>query len=126
MKIVFFDGYCVLCNGFVDWLLKIDQKSLLQFASLQGETAKRLLGSEVKVDTIIYYHEGKKLEKSDAVLAILSDLQGIWPIIRVFKVIPSFIRDGIYDLVAKIRYRVAGKRQSCRLPTPEEKQRILD
>ena len=126
MKIIFFDGYCVLCNGFVDWLLKRDTKAIFKFASLQGETAKRLLGQDIQLHTIIYFHDNQRLEKSTAVFMILSDLGGLWKITKIFRLVPSFIRDSLYDLVAKVRYRVAGKRNSCRLPTPEEKQRILD
>lgn len=126
MKIIFFDGYCVLCNGFVDWLLKEDKNKVLQFASLQGETAKRLLGPDIQVKTIIYLRNQQQYEKSTAVLKVLSDLGGVWKASVIFILIPTFVRDAIYDLVARVRYQIAGKRDSCRLPTADEKQRILE
>lgn len=126
MKIIFFDGYCVLCNGFVDWLLKQDKNKVLQFASLQGETAKRLLGPDIQVKTIIYLRKQQQYEKSTAVLKVLSDLGGVWKGSAIFILIPTIIRDAIYDLVARVRYQIAGKRDSCRLPTADEKQRILE
>lgn len=126
MKIIFFDGYCVLCNGFVDWLLKEDKNKVLQFASLQGETAKRLLGPDIQVKTIIYLRNQQQYEKSTAVLKVLSDLGGVWKASVIFILIPTIIRDVIYDLVARVRYQIAGKRDSCRLPTADEKQRILE
>ena len=117
MKVVFFDGYCVLCNGFVDWLLRIDRHHKLKFASLQGETAKKLLGSHSlilqDVSTIIYSREEEVYQKSSAVLRILADVGGIWVLAKVFLLIPSFLRDGIYALVAKNRYKFFGQRQTC-------------
>ena len=108
------------------WLLKKDKKSLLQFASLQGETAKRILGQDIKIDTIIYFRDDQKLEKSTAILIILSDLNILGALTKLSLLILAFIRDGLYDLVAKLRCSIAGKKQSCRIPTAEEKQRILD
>lgn len=128
MKIVFFDGYCSLCNALVDWLITVDGTGQLKFASLQGETAAKLLGqgtAPIDADTVIYLSEGEKYEQSTAVLRIFLDIGGWWSLVRVFLFIPKFIRDFIYKLVAKNRYRFMKKRETCRVPTAQERERIL-
>ncbi len=128
MKIVFFDGYCGLCNGLVDWLVRVDSKGLLKFASLQGEAAADLISTasgQLFPETVIYLRDGMKFEKSTAVLLILADLGGLWVIVKVFLIVPRFVRDWIYQIVAKNRYRFFKKRNTCRIPSPQEKDRFL-
>ena len=128
MKIIFFDGYCSLCNGLIDFLMKIDSHRVLKFTSLQGETAKRSLisiSNRDNPDTVIYLRNGTRYEKSSAILMIFSDLGGIYRSAKLFFVIPKFIRDAIYNFMAKNRYRLFGKRNSCRLPTPQEQSQFL-
>lgn len=128
MKIVFFDGYCSLCNSLVDWLMGIDSSGQLKFASLQGETARQILGEagpHVDLDTVIYARDSVILESSTAVLSILSDVGGIWTLTKVFFLIPPPLRDSIYRLIAKNRYRIWRKRETCRVPTPNERGRLL-
>ena len=124
-KIIFFDGVCSLCNNFVDYL--IDKPSLqdYKFSSIQGETAKELLEkSEIEsLDTVIVYIDGQKLVRSTAALHLLSQINSFW---KIFWIIPTPIRDFFYKLISKYRYKVFGKRETCRLPTPEEKNRFLD
>jgi predicted DCC family thiol-disulfide oxidoreductase YuxK len=128
MKIVFFDGYCSLCNGLVDWLMKVDKSGELKFASLQGDNAKRLLAqNSVPLDsnTVVYLREDQIFERSTAILMIFSDMGGIWRLARMFFIIPKYIRDYIYKFIAAHRYRVFGKRNSCRISTNEERDRLL-
>ena len=129
MKIVFFDGYCSLCNSIVDALMRIDKSGRLKFASLQGETAAKRLGAgstvPIDVDTVVYLRDGEKFEKSEAALRILSDLGGAWTLARLFLVVPAFIRDFVYRIIAKNRFRLIKKRDTCRLPTPQEQDRLL-
>ncbi len=128
MKIVFFDGYCSLCNALVDWLMRIDKTGQLKFASLQGETAAQLLSTGAKPtdsDTIVYLRNGQRLERSTAVLRIFSDIGGVWLFLAVFLIVPVFIRDFCYKVVAKNRYRFVKKRETCRIPTPNEQTRLL-
>jgi predicted DCC family thiol-disulfide oxidoreductase YuxK len=128
MKIVFFDGYCSLCNGLVDWLMKVDKTGELKFASLQGENAKKLLEKNsmpLDINTVIYLRDDQKYDRSTAILMIFSDVGGVWRLARVFFIIPKFIRDLIYKLIANNRYRVFGKRNSCRIPTKQELDRLL-
>lgn len=128
MKIVFFDGYCSLCNALVDWLIRIDKGGQLKFASLQGETAAKLLGRStetIDVDTVVYIKDGEKFERSAAVLWILSDIGGAWAFARIFLLVPKGIRDLLYKVVAKNRFRFIKKRETCRMPTLAEQSRLL-
>jgi predicted DCC family thiol-disulfide oxidoreductase YuxK len=125
--IVFFDGICHLCNGFVDSVIIRDKEKKLNFAPLQGETAlTRLSANEISdLNSVILWIDGKTYSKSTAILHILSI--AIWP----YKfwlaglLIPAFLRNWIYDWVAKNRYLWFGRREICRLPTPEERDRLL-
>lgn len=128
MKIAFFDGYCNLCNRLVDWLVRVDKSKKLKFASLQGETAKQLFGPSpepLDVDTVIYWRDGFKYERSTAILLILSDLGAWWRLVSLLLLIPRFIRDFGYRSIATNRYRIFGRSKSCRLATSEEQGRIL-
>jgi predicted DCC family thiol-disulfide oxidoreductase YuxK len=126
-QIIFFDGVCNLCNGFVDFLVSRDKEQVFFFAPLQGETARLRLAADVpaKLNSVVLWNQGQILEKSDAALMILQQLGGIWWLSRLFWIVPAFLRDLIYDLVAVNRYRLFGRRETCRLPTPEEKARFL-
>lgn len=128
-KIVFFDGVCHLCNNFVDFLIKQDQERQLLFAPLQGETAKKLLTAELSgnLDSVVYYKEGKVLTKSDAVLEIFLELPKPWnQMVPAARMIPAFLRDQIYKYVANNRYQWFGQKESCRIPTPEERAQFLE
>ncbi len=130
MRIVFFDGYCNLCNGLVDWLLKADTSQTLRFASLQGEAAKKYLKNTAgkkapNLDSIVYFREERAYQRSHAILMLLADLGGVWKFVKIFLIVPSTFRDLIYSLVAKNRYRIFGKRDTCRIPTPAEMNRLL-
>ena len=127
-NIVFFDGYCVLCNCFVDFLLRND-KDRLKYSTLQGETAKNHLEKKYSFyqNTVVFLKSSDNIfEKSDAILEIAKTIGGFWGIFSYFKFIPKKIRDAIYDLIAKYRYRIFGKRSSCRLATAAEKGKILN
>lgn len=125
-QIIFFDGVCNLCNAFVDFLIARDKDQLFHFAPLQGETARaRLPADALSLRSVVLWNQGERLEKSDAALMILQQLGGIWWLSRIFWVVPGFLRDLVYDFVAANRYGFFGKRETCRLPSPEEKARFL-
>ncbi len=126
-KVIYFDGYCGLCNGFVDFILKIDKKQLFVFSSLQSDYAKFNLPKEMVRDlrSIVVTINGKTLQKTPAVLAILKELGTPWSYTKIFKYVPLPILNVGYDLVAANRYKIFGKRDSCRLPTQEEKLRFM-
>lgn len=127
-NIVFFDGYCILCNGLVDFLLLTDSKGKLKFASLQGATAKKYIPSSYlfETDSIIFINNAHSiLTKSKAIIEILKTMGGFWKIFALFSILPDKFLDIIYDFVARNRYGWFGKRNQCRIPTPEEKNKIL-
>ncbi|MFN7729866.1 MAG: thiol-disulfide oxidoreductase DCC family protein [Bdellovibrio sp.] len=124
--IVFFDGVCHLCNGFVDWIVARDQGQKILFAPLQGETAAQNLTQDQRqaLESVLVLSQGRILSKSSAVLLILEHLPGYyWT--GLFQIVPLFLRDLVYDFVARNRYRWFGKSETCRLPTPDEKQVLL-
>lgn len=129
--ILFFDGVCNLCDGFVQKIIKNDSKELFRFSSLQSGTGTSLLRfineKEGTVpDSLILLYKGQYYKKSDAVLKVGKLLGGKWSLIAAGKIIPAFIRDLMYDFVAKNRYKWFGKQDNCMIPTPELKTRFLD
>ena len=129
-NIVFYDGVCRLCNVLVVWLIKRDRLKKLHFMSLQSPKAISYLKSvnvnALNLDSIIYTKSGHVYKKSAAVLCVLAELGGLWRLSCVFWVIPCFIRNLVYDLIAKFRYRIFGSYQSCLIPTKEIQDRFLD
>lgn len=144
--IIFFDGDCVMCNGFVDLLLQIDSKELFYLSPLQGKTAQRYLPPlpHNREEWSIYYLDTDLdpdyldpdypdtaqsstplYSQSDAVIQICRRLGGIWSLVAVGNGIPSFVRDAVYRLVARNRYRLFGRRSTCRMPTAAERSRFL-
>lgn len=128
--IILFDGVCNLCNGFVNWLIHRDQEALFHFASLQSDIGKLLLQKydldTNQIDSVVYIRDDKAYIKSTAVLKISQDLGGAWKLVHAFIIVPSFVRDIFYDLVAWSRYALFGKRDSCVLPPPDFKSRFLE
>ena len=127
--VILFDGVCNLCNGAVQFIIKRDNTSKFLFASLQsdfGQSQLQKFGLDPsKLHSIIALDNGKFYERSDAALKIASGLAQPWSILGVFRIVPRFFRDWVYDLIAKSRYRIFGKRESCMIPTPELKGRFV-
>ena len=128
--ILFFDGVCNLCNGAVQWFLKNDRSGELRFASLQSELAQELLppaGIDPRVlNSLVFYHKGRVLQKSDGALAAYRQAGGMWgKLAGAAGLVPRFIRDGVYGAIARNRYRWFGKRNECMLPRPEWKARFV-
>ncbi len=128
MRIIYFDGICNLCNGFVDFVIKHDPEHKFHFASLQGPTAqKQLSPQDLGLDSVVLSVDGKIYKKSKAVLLIFHELGFFYKIIgTIFSILPSAITDFIYDLIARNRYAFFGKKNSCRIPTTAEKSYFLD
>ena len=129
-SIILFDGICNLCNSSVKFIIKHDRKNKFRFGSLQSDSAKKLLEPyhfpPEELKSFILLEDGKIYLRSRAVLRIASQLDGAWKLTSVFYVFPSFISDAVYNLVAKYRYRIFGKKETCMVPTPELKSKFID
>lgn len=130
-KLILFDGVCNLCNNSVQKIIKYDSKNIFLFASLQSEIGKKLIDylkiDVSNIDSIILYEPNISYDiKSTAVLKIMNDFGGFWKATKVFWIFPEFIRNSIYDFVAKNRYKWFGKKESCMLPSKEIKAKFLD
>ena len=153
--VVYFDGVCALCNGFVDWVMVRDRAGLFRFAPLQGQTAREQLwvlpmgdgvreavfgetaggksaplpgssaSSQTAMRTVVLVDESGVALRSTAVLRILEGLGGVWRLAAVLRLCPAPLRDLLYDAVAKRRYGWFGKRETCRIPTGRDAGRIL-
>ncbi len=127
MKILFFDGYCSLCNEIVDWGISHDKQGTIKFASLQGEAAKRMIPPyDLRDnDSVIYWRNDIAYQRSSAILHFLGDLGWPWKTAKIFFIVPGPLRDIVYNWIARNRYRYFKKRETCRVPTPNEKARLL-
>ncbi|TNF45424.1 MAG: DUF393 domain-containing protein [Epsilonproteobacteria bacterium] len=127
--ILFYDGTCAFCHTMVRFVLIRDKYDLLSFSPLQGETIKeKNIDTEDMKSVILYTQKGEILYKSDAVIFLLKQLGGIWFILaKIIKLIPRILRDSMYDLIAKIRYKIAGKIEggSCPLLPKNYQSKIL-
>lgn len=127
-RILFFDGVCGLCSSLVDFALPKFSEGQIFFAPLQGPTAKNSLPhQDLGLEYVVYYRDGVIHRKTKAVAYLLQDIGGIYkPTSIMLHAIPSFVSDFFYGLVAKYRYRIFGKAETCRLPTPQERKFFLD
>lgn len=127
--IILFDGVCNLCNSMVNFTIRRDPSGKFKFAALQSDAGKILLKkydlSENDFDTFVFISDGKYYVKSTAGLKVLKALGGIWKLTYIFIYFPKFLRDFIYDIIAKVRYRVFGKRNVCMIPSENIKERFL-
>lgn len=128
--IVFFDGECNLCNRSVQFIIKRDKKDQFRFAALQGKTGQELLARHGlpanQFNSFILAEKGKLYTHSTGALRMLKSLGGFWSLGYGFIIVPRFIRDAVYEWVARNRYRWFGKRDACMIPTPELKKKFLD
>lgn len=128
--IIFFDGVCNLCNSSVNFVIDRDPKGKFKFAALQSDQARAILnGTSIRpedLESIVFYDGQKTFRKSRAALEIARRMKGLWPVLYVFIIFPGFLRDIVYDFIARNRYKWFGKREACRVPTPELKSRFLD
>lgn len=129
-KIVLFDGVCNLCSSSVQFILKRDKKNQFLFGSLQGNYGQGILRKyNLPADSFNSFMllEGEKLyTKSSGALRMLKYLGGAWSLLYVFIIVPKFIRDGVYNWIAKNRYKWFGRKEECWLPSTEWKKRFLD
>ena len=130
-KLIIFDGVCNLCNTSVQYVIEHDKKDMFLFTALQSEIGQKIINeykiATKNIDSIILYSETKGISyKSTAALRIASDLGFPNNLMSVLFIIPPFIRNWVYDYIAKNRYKWFGKKKSCMIPTPELKSKFLD
>ena len=133
--IVLYDGVCGLCNRLNQFLLERDPGDVFRFASLQSDFAREVLTSHGAnpddLDTVyVIVDSGQPTERlllrSDAILYLLSRLKGIWKLGGIGRVLPKALRDGVYKIVARNRYKVFGKYETCMLPDPRYRHKFLE
>ena len=128
-NIVFIDGYCIVCNRFADFVLKADRKFRFHLATIQGATFESVRARYPELneppDSIIIKIGDRIFSKSTGVLKLMGMLPFPYNILKAFLLVPRVVRDPVYDLVARKRYRWFGKRESCRVPGPDDQQRFL-
>lgn len=128
--ILLFDGVCNLCSGSVQFVIKHNGNQNVRFASLQSEIGEELLkGADLPADylgSLVLVENGKIFVKSDAALKLAKHLNGLWKLGGIFLIVPKFIRNPIYDWIARNRYKWFGKKEVCWIPKPEWKTRFLD
>ncbi len=128
--LILFDGICNFCNYWVNFAIKRDHKKKLRFTTLQGETAKQLLPqyhiNPTSLSSVILIDKGKAYTQSSAALRMYRYLDGGWKLFYGLMIIPKFIRDFFYNIIARNRYKWFGKKDVCMVPTPELRERFLD
>ncbi|MDX2247831.1 MAG: thiol-disulfide oxidoreductase DCC family protein [Bacteroidia bacterium] len=129
IKVIIFDGVCNFCNASINFVMDRDPKGEFKFAANQSEAGQKILREAgeptEEIGTVYLYENGKIYKESAAALRIARRLVFPWNLSYVFILIPAFIRDFFYRIIARNRYRWFGKRESCRLPSPEEAARFL-
>jgi predicted DCC family thiol-disulfide oxidoreductase YuxK len=130
MYIILFDGVCNFCNASINFIIDRDSGNKFRFAALQSETGRKLLEQHgildnKTLDSVVLIKNNRVYKKSAAALEIVKDLNGLWPALYIFKLLPSFILDILYNAIARNRYRLFGKADVCRIPTPQLKQKFL-
>jgi predicted DCC family thiol-disulfide oxidoreductase YuxK len=124
--IIFFDGVCGLCNGFVDYMMARDRLAVFRFATLQSDTAlSHLGGSALAEDSIALVDDTGTYQRSDALLLSVARLGGIHAAAHLLLLVPRSLRNRVYNQVAMRRYRLFGMTDTCRIPSPEERGRFL-
>jgi len=133
--VVFFDGNCILCNGFADFILRVDRHRVIRLATLQGTSAASLIpeqgetpsGEDTPVYSSVLLWDGEAVyRKSTAVWRIIAHLGGYWKLVALaIRITPRFLRDAVYDVIARNRFKWFGRRPNCRMPDPNERERFL-
>ena len=128
MNIILFDDVCNLCNNTVAFLIKHDKNNIFKFTASQTIAGKNIISQYSVLNegkSVVFIKDGNIFYKSDAIIEIARQLNG-WP--HLFKyacLFPQFLRDGMYNLIAKNRYSLFGKKETCMVPTEENRNRFL-
>lgn len=127
--VIVFDAECILCSANAQFVLRHDHARRFRLASMQGEAGAALYRrfgiDPTNPDTMIVVEGEVALRDSDAVLAIYNGLSWPWKVISVLRIVPRFLRDPLYRIIARNRYRIFGKREICWVPSPDHADRML-
>jgi predicted DCC family thiol-disulfide oxidoreductase YuxK len=127
--VILFDGVCNFCNSAVNFVIKRDKKAQVQFAPLQSDKGRLFLRQyglpAAEMKSFVFIEEGKAYTQSTAALRVCRYLNGLWPLCYGFIIVPKFLRDGIYNWIAKNRYKWFGVREQCMMPSPEVRTRFI-
>lgn len=128
--VILFDGVCNLCNGSVQYVIRHDKEGYYRFASLQSQAGQQFLRQYnlpvQDFNSFVLIEDGKVYTRSTAALKVAKKLSGMVKLLYGFIIVPAFIRDGVYNLISRNRYKWFGKKDSCMIPTPALKQRFLN
>lgn len=128
--IIFFDGVCGLCDGFIRFLIEVDQKKVFKVATLQGASANSRLprGLTAGINSVVVLTEsGDILTKSAAILFVFKKLGGIWQALSWFGgIFPTSFMDALYGFVSRHRYKLFGRLETCRRPSADDDARFID
>lgn len=128
--LILFDGVCNFCNSTVNFVIKRDKNAVLRFAALQGNIARGILAYDhlpaMDMSSFVLIEKGKIYTRSTAALRVCRYMNNGWPLMYGFMIIPRFIRDIVYNWIAKNRYKWFGKKEVCMIPTPDLKERFLN
>jgi|LakMenEpi03Aug12_release.lakeMendotaPanAssembly.Ray.scaffolds.fasta_scaffold248847_1 predicted DCC family thiol-disulfide oxidoreductase YuxK len=124
--IVFYDGVCGLCDKSIQFLIARDKKQKLRYAALQSDFAIRLLGETANMDSFIFYKNQHAYTHSTGALMAIIEIGGFWKLAYVFFIVPAFLRNAIYNWVAKNRYNLFGKFDQCKTPSAHQRNLFID
>lgn len=128
-NLILFDGVCVLCNGWARFVAKHDHNRIFRLATAQSDTGQKIyqdLGlSPVTFDTLVVHLNGQYHTDSDAILTVLTQFGGFWRATAILRLIPAPLRDWAYRHIARRRYRLFGRHETCPIPTPDLQARML-
>jgi predicted DCC family thiol-disulfide oxidoreductase YuxK len=127
--VILFDGVCNFCNGAVNFTIKRDKRKTIKFAPLQSDTGKALLQQyglpENDLRSFLFIENGKIYNRSTAALKVCRYLKNLWPLCYGLIVVPAFIRNAVYDFIAKNRYKWFGQKEECMIPDADTRARFL-
>ena len=128
-NLVLFDGVCNLCSAFVQFVIRHDRTAKFRFAAIQSEIGREIFRSHgldaADLQTFVLISGGRVLVRSDAAIEVASRFGDAWRFVTIFRFVPRMVRDGLYSLVARNRYRWFGRKEVCMIPTPEIKERFV-
>jgi len=128
--VMLFDGVCNMCSGWVHFAIARDPAANLRFAAIQSSHGRDFLRCRGlptdRFETFYLIDSGRVFEKSTGLLRMAGYLRWPWPLLKAIWIVPTPLRDWLYDRIARNRYRLFGRRQTCLVPTPEIADRFLD